>query len=96
VRRRFEAVRNATGMPWLRFKDLRHVFASHSVQTGGALKDLGRTLGHAVDSTPQAVARAAFRVRSVGTARFRSLSTEAGGGRRKQRWFKGLSEIGSD
>ena len=51
VRHRWEETRMEIGLPDLRFKDLRHVFAGHWVNTGGPLKDLGRVLGHTVDST---------------------------------------------
>ena len=51
LRHRWDKVRVEIGQPDLRFKDLRHVFGGHWVNTGGPLKDLGRALGHKVDST---------------------------------------------
>lgn len=44
--RRFKVVRVAAGLPRLRIKDLRHVFATYWVQSGGSLKDLQAALGH--------------------------------------------------
>lgn len=42
----FVAARRRAGLTWLRFKDLRHVFATAWVKSGGSLKDLGKLLGH--------------------------------------------------
>lgn len=40
------AVRREAGLPELRFKDLRHVFAKSFLDGGGSLKELGAVLGH--------------------------------------------------
>lgn len=47
VRNRWEKARKAIGRGDLRFKDLRHVFATAYVQAGAPLKDLQNVLGHA-------------------------------------------------
>lgn len=49
--KRFRAAADAAGLSWLRFKDLRHVFATAWVAGGGSLKDLGGALGHSKAST---------------------------------------------
>jgi integrase len=51
VGNRFEVARRAAGLPGLRMKDLRHVFAGAWVASGGTLKDLGGALGHSRAST---------------------------------------------
>jgi integrase len=51
VDKSFPRAAAVAGLPGLRFKDLRHVFATTWVQTGGGLKDLGGALGHSKAST---------------------------------------------
>ena len=51
VRSRWEAAREGAGLPWLRFKDLRSVFADAYVEAGGTIKDLQGVLGHATGAT---------------------------------------------
>lgn len=51
ISRRWDSIRKAAGRPDLRFKDLRHVFATYFVQTGGTIADLGEALGHTDRST---------------------------------------------
>ena len=51
VRRRWDTVRAAAGVPTLRFKDLRHVFAQAFIQGGGSLSDLRIILGHSDPKT---------------------------------------------
>lgn len=45
-RKRFEAAREAAGLPAVRFNDLRHTFASWLVQHGAGLADVRDLLGH--------------------------------------------------
>lgn len=47
IRDRWEAIRDAAGVKELRFKDLRHVFASNYLRGGGELRELQSVLGHA-------------------------------------------------
>ncbi|MBW3627735.1 MAG: site-specific integrase [Gemmatimonadetes bacterium] len=49
--RRFRTARQAAGLEWLRIKDLRHVFATMWVSSGGGLKDLGGAMGHSISAT---------------------------------------------
>lgn len=51
VHARWHAARADAGVPHVRFKDLRHVFATLWVEAGGSLKDLGGVLGHTQGST---------------------------------------------
>jgi integrase len=82
LRYRWETVRIKAGLPKLRFKDLRHVFAGHWVKGGGPLKDLGRVLGHTVDSTTlryTAVQASQFRQRMDTVAESMGITTRAKG-----------------
>lgn len=58
VRGMWEAAREDAKMPWLRFKDLRSVFADHFVGAGGTLKELKEWLGHASEKTSLRYTRA--------------------------------------
>lgn len=51
VRNQWDAAREAAGLDWLRFKDLRSVFADAFVRAGGTLKDLQAVLGHSSGKT---------------------------------------------
>ncbi len=53
LRRRFEAARKATGMPHVRFHDLRHTYASWLIQAGIDLRTVQELLGHAAAQTTQ-------------------------------------------
>lgn len=45
-RDRWDAAREDAGLPWLRFKDLRAVFATYFLTAGGSPKQLREILGH--------------------------------------------------
>jgi integrase len=51
IDKRFRAAREAAGLPQVRVKDLRHVFATLWTASGGSLKDLGGALGHTQATT---------------------------------------------
>lgn len=51
IGKRWDVIRRKAGRNDLRFKDLRHVFATYFVQTGGTIADLGEALGHTDRST---------------------------------------------
>lgn len=48
---RFRPAKQAAGLDWLRFKDLRHVFGTSWVATGGTIRGVGGVLGHKKQST---------------------------------------------
>lgn len=48
---RFRRARIAAKLPWLRFKDLRHVFATKWIEAGGDIRTLQQWLGHSTYQT---------------------------------------------
>ena len=46
VESRWAAARDAAGLPWLRFKDLRHLYGERWVAAGGSMRTLKEAMGH--------------------------------------------------
>ena len=46
VESRWDAARKQAGLPWLRFKDLRHLYGERWVAAGGSMRKLKEAMGH--------------------------------------------------